>query len=128
MPKFYDPMTKPVPQDWLELDEGDRISQAEKYHKKNRIRLPNTQAHALFHVIVENQIAEDQEAVVRAMQRLSDQGLDRHESLHAVAWVLSQHIYEQMTAAEVDQSRTINAEYISAIERLNLKDWLASQD
>ena len=123
MPSYYDPNTGPVPKDWLLLDEADRIFQAEKYHKKRGIRLPNTKAHATFHVIVENQIAEGEVAVIRAMDRLIGQGLDRHDSIHAVCWVLSQHIYEQMNADTPDSREVVNSGYLAAVERLSADDW-----
>jgi hypothetical protein len=123
MPSFYDPNRSPDPQEWLRLDEQSRISQAEKYHKKGGIRLPNTRAHATFHVIVENQIAQSEEAVVRALERLKTQGLNRHDSIHAIAWVLSQHLYELMTEDNDDTKEVVNARYFAAVERLNAQDW-----
>ena len=52
MPNYYDPSKEPSPEEWLVLDESDRISQAEKYHKNNRISLPSTNAHAILHVAI----------------------------------------------------------------------------
>ena len=123
MPSYYDPNRSPDPQEWLRLDEQSRIAQAEKYHKKNRIRLPNTKAHATFHAIVENQIAEGEEAAVRALERMKTQGLSRHDSIHAIAWVLSQHLYELMTEDNEDAKEVVNARYFAAVERLNAQDW-----
>ena len=108
---------------WLLLDEQERILQAEKYHKKRGIRLPNTTAHAAFHVIVENQIAEGDDSVVRAMDRLKKQGLDRHDSIHAIAWVLSQHLFEQMKTESPGANDIVNVLYVAAVERLNAEDW-----
>jgi len=123
MPNYYDPNVSPDPDSWLLLDEQDRISQAEKYHKKRGIRLPNTKAHATFHAIIENQIAEGEDSVVRAMERLKKQGLDRHDSIHAIAWVLSQHIFEQMKAETPDDKDVMNARYVAAVEGLTADDW-----
>ena len=108
---------------WLLLDEQERILQAEKYHKKRGIRLPNTTAHAAFHVIVENQIAEGDDSVVRAMDRLKKQGLDGHDSIHAIAWVLSQHLFEQMKTESPGANDIVNVLYVAAVERLNAEDW-----
>lgn len=125
MPKYYDPDHAPDTIEWLQLDEGSRISQAEKYHKKNGIRLPNVTAHATCHVIVENQIAEGDEAVIRAMVRLERQGLTRHDCIHAVGWVLAQHVHEQMTTENPDIKSTVNARYHADVERLQADEWLA---
>ena len=95
MSNYYDPNLSPAPGAWLLLDEQDRISQAAKYHKKRGLRLPNANAnananaHATFHVMIENQIAEGEASVIRAMGRLNKQGLDRHDAIHAIGWVLS---------------------------------------
>lgn len=125
MPIYYDPHVCPVAEEWLLLDEQDRMSQAEKYHKKRGIRLPNAKVHATFHVIVENQIAEGLAPVVRAMDRLVRQGLDRHDAVHAIGWVLTQHLYEQMNAEKPDDKDVVNARYAAAVERLTAEDWLS---
>ena len=127
MSNYYDPTVSPDRDLWLLLDEQERILQAEKYHKKRGIRLPNTTAHAAFHVIVENQIAEGDDSVVRAMDRLKKQGLDRHDSIHAIAWILSQHLFEQMKTESPDTKDVVNARYIAAVERLNAEDWRNQQ-
>jgi hypothetical protein len=54
----YDPDHAPNPEEWLALDEQVRIRFAEEYHRAKRIKLPNVKAHAVFHAIIENQIAE----------------------------------------------------------------------
>lgn len=123
MPSYYDPNTSPDPEAWLLLDEQERISQAEKYHKKRGIRLPNAKAHATFHTIIENQIAEGEAFVIRAMDRLKNQGLDRHDSIHAIGWVMSQHIFEQMNTENPDDKDVLNARYVAAVERLTADDW-----
>ena len=123
MSNYYDPTVSPDRDLWLLLDEQERILQAEKYHKKRGIRLPNTTAHAAFHVIVENQIAEGDDSVVRAMDRLKKQGLDRHDSIHAIAWVLSQHLFEQMKTESPGANDIVNVLYVAAVERLNAEDW-----
>jgi hypothetical protein len=123
MPRFYDPNQSPDPEEWLQLDEQTRIAQAEKYHKKSGIRLPNAKAHATFHAIVENQIALNQAAVVRAVERLKRQKLTRHDSIHAIAWVLSQHLFDLMKVDNKDTKEDLNARYFAEVERLNAEDW-----
>jgi hypothetical protein len=54
----YDPDKAPDPKEWLALDEQERIRLAKNYHVARRIKLPNANAHAAFHAVVENQIAE----------------------------------------------------------------------
>ena len=103
------------------LDEPVRIRLVEEYHRAKRIKLPSISAHAVFHAIVENQIAENLEAVVRAMARLTGGGLSRHESIHAVASVLAEHIHE-ILSAQADEKHSA-AIYCAAVERLTAKGW-----
>jgi hypothetical protein len=86
-----------------------------------RIKLPNLKAHAVFHAIVENQIAGNLEPVVRAMGRLTEEGLSRHEAIHAIASVLAEHIQELFSATAEDKNS--HATYYAAIERLTARGW-----
>lgn len=117
----YDPDHAPNPEHWLALDEQVRIHLAEEYHRVKGIKLPNVKAHAVFHAIVENQIAENLESVVRAMARLTSEGLSRHESIHAIASVLAEHINE-LFKTKVDEKHSA-AIYSAAVERLTAKGW-----
>ena len=121
----YNPDQAPNPTEWLALDEQMRISSIESYHHAARIDLPNAIAHALFHTIVENQIAMLHSPVIRAMARLAKQGLSRHDCLHAVASVLAQHIYDAWNANASDASTPFAAHCDAAIERLDAATWLS---
>ena len=63
--KHYDPEKQPIPAEWLALDEGDRLRLVELYHRVSRIRLPNLRLHAAIHAVVENQLALDEQPIVR---------------------------------------------------------------
>jgi DNA polymerase III alpha subunit len=120
----YDPDHAPNPEQWLALDEQERIHLVKKYHRAKRIKLPSVEAHAIFHVIVENQIAENLDPVIRAMVRLKAEGLSRHNSIHAIAWVIVEHTYN-LSSALVDEKHS-SAIYLEAVERLTAKSWLDS--
>ena len=121
----YDPETQPNAEAWLELDEQDRITLAERYHRRAKIDLPNVKAHAVFHAIVENQVALGLECVVRAVPRLVKQGLSRHDAIHAIASVLADHLYEQANSKTEDTAEVVQARYDSAVERLTANEWHA---
>ena len=53
----YDPLEAPDPEEWLELDEQERIDLVREYHRRAGIHLPNEKLHATLHAIVEAQIA-----------------------------------------------------------------------
>jgi hypothetical protein len=121
----YDPLKAPDPEEWLALDEQERIALAQDYHRRERIRVPNAAAHAMAHAIVENQIAlGDETPVRRTAQRLMDEGLDRHEAIHAIGMVLFEFIYDLLRAPE--SGGNPNPPYFAAIERLTAEDWRRS--
>ena len=121
--KNYDPEAAPDPAEWLQLDEQIRIDLVERHHRATRIKLPNLTLHTLFHVIVENQIAEGLEPVLRAMKRLANEGLSRHDALHAVASVVTDHLYEAMHTKDAAFAKAAQARYNAAIEWLTVKEW-----
>ncbi|MCL2297918.1 MAG: hypothetical protein FWC38_03795 [Proteobacteria bacterium] len=117
----YDPDKAPDPEQWLALDEQTRITLAKKYHRAQRIKLPSVEVHAMFHSLVESQIAENLGPVVRAMDRLAAEGLSRHESIHAIGSVLLGHIHNLLNAS--DDEKPSAAAYAEAVERLTVKSW-----
>ncbi len=119
----YDPEVPPNPAEWLALDEQLRIQLAEVYHRKAREKVPNVKAHAAFHAIVENQIAEGLESVARAMARLMKQGLTRHDALHAIGSCVADHFFEAMNSKDEDFSSTAQSRYNAAVERLTAEEW-----
>ena len=119
----YNPGCAPEPESWLELDEQERIAVVETYHRGARIKLPNVTAHAALHVIVENQIALNVEPVVRAMHRLRNEGLTRHEAIHAIGSVVAEHLFDILKTDQNDDAATSQARYYAAVERLTAASW-----
>lgn len=124
----YDPEKTPNPSDWLAQDEQIRIDLAFAYHKAAKLKAPNPQAHAVIHTIIENQIAEGIEAVVRALERLQRQGLTRHDAVHAIGSVLTEQLFDQSKQQADDDAAMFNARYNAAVERLCAKQWLKGYD
>jgi len=64
----YNPDVAPNAEQWLDTEAFDRLMVLERYHRDARIDLPKSarRLHATFHVIVENQLAMNDEPVVRA--------------------------------------------------------------
>ena len=122
----YDPLEAPDPEEWLELDEQERIDLVREYHRRAGIYLPNEKLHATLHAIVEAQIALKEETPVgRIAQRLIGEGLDRHDAIHAIGMVLAEHIYDVLRTTKSDKGP--NAPYYAALERLTAEDWRRSQ-
>ncbi len=117
----YDPEHAPLPWDWLALDEQERIRQAEAFHVQVGIALPKLKAHAMFHSVVEKQIAENLAPVVRAMTRLSGEGLSRHEALHAIAFALAGHLNALFKAQGAAADSQLA--YAEALDKLTARNW-----
>ena len=122
----YDPLEAPNPEEWLGLDEQERVDLVRDCHRRAGIQLPNEKLHATLHAIVEAQIALGEETPAgRIAQRLISEGLDRHEAIHAIGMVLAEHIYDVLRTTKSDKGP--NAPYYAALERLTAEDWRRSQ-
>ena len=54
----------------------------------------NPRLHLIFHEIIANQLwADDPPEVWQAARRLREDGMDRHDVLHALAAVMAEHVY-----------------------------------
>lgn len=126
---LYDPMKGPSPDEWLAIDENERIGQVLLYHEDADIEFPPATSdvgHATCHVIVENQLSMGVEAVCRAIERLLTGGLDRHEAIHAISGVLLAQLWHVSRGDNLNQ-----ADYDSALENLTAESWreaVESQD
>jgi hypothetical protein len=92
----YDPAKAPDPRAWLEMDEQERMAAVREHHERSGARAPSLQGHVIVHTIVESQLADGHAAALRAVRRLVEGGLDRHEAVHAVGSVLSRHLFQTM--------------------------------
>jgi hypothetical protein len=118
----YDPHEDIDSDAWLALDESEREQLVVRYHRRQRIRLPNETVHALVHVMVENQVALGDSFPVReVLLRLMSEGLDRHEAVHAIGSVLSSTLFTAMR--EKDADRDLNSDYIEKLKSLSAESW-----
>jgi hypothetical protein len=122
--KRYDPLKPPDPEAWLALDELERVNLVRQYHVRARVKLPNDKVHAVIHATIETQAAMGDELPVRkTLARLIEEGLDRHDAIHAVGSVLAHHLFELMHSEDTPEDP--NPAYYAALEKLNAEDWLA---
>ena len=115
----YNPAICPPADIWLEEDEDHRINMVVDFHSAQGIELPDEMLHALIHVIVENQIALGINSVLEAETRLQRQGLDRHETVHAIGAVLSGQLHGALTKS----TEFNDAKYKSRLNKLTAKRW-----
>jgi len=118
----YDAQKAPDPEEWLELDESQRLDAVMAYHRRNRLSVgQSARMHAATHVIVENQVAMGDMTVVPAtLERLMQEGLDRHDAVHAIGSVFIQIFYDEATG---NKHPDINAEYGRQVAMLTAESW-----
>lgn len=119
--KSYDPNEAPDPEAWLDLDEQERGDLVADYHRAAGIELANVTLHAAFHAIVENQLAMNTEVPVATLQRLQEEGLDRHDSVHAIGAVLAEHSHKLMSGQIKGDDP--NVAYHEALRKLTADSW-----
>jgi len=121
----YDPMRQLDIQRWLAHSEAERIEAVLTYHRKHRFIAPNLTAHATFHVVVENQVAlEDETPVQATLTRLIGEGLDRHDAVHAIGSALAFQVYDILKTP--DRQADPNEEYYARLRELTAASWRAS--
>jgi hypothetical protein len=118
----YDPETASDPDEWLALEETQRLDLVSAYHRRMRVKVPSVDLHAAVHVIVESQLAEGFDLATDALDRLRAEGLDRHEAIHAIGSVLIGHVQSLMQegASPPDQ----NGPYAIALRTLTARSWI----
>ncbi|MCZ7664791.1 MAG: DUF6398 domain-containing protein [Thermoleophilia bacterium] len=102
--EVYDAHRAPDPDPWLELDEDERIALVLEHHRQAGEQAPNMELHAMIHAVVETQVAlGDEEPTAATLIRLQEEGLDRHDALHAIGSVLAHQMHRAVTErGEVD--------------------------
>lgn len=96
----YDPELGPDPQRWLALGEADRIALVLLAHEGiDTGEAPR--AHAAMHAVIETQLAlGDPPGARQGYARLRAEGLTRHDTIHALAAVLSEHLFRALSKHE----------------------------
>jgi hypothetical protein len=122
----YDALKAPDPEDWLDLDEQERIDQVIEYHRRRRLPVgENARVHAAAHAIVETQVAMGDATVVPAtLDRLMREGLDRHDAIHAIGSVLVGIFFD--VAKDPSKQIDINAAYGRELGELTAASWRAT--
>ena len=117
----YDPMWDLVPETWLALDESERLALVREYHEDIAAEAPGAIVHAVFHVIVENQLASGEATVRTTLSRLIGEGLDRHDAIHAIGSVLAEHTYDLLRNGPLEEN--VKDAYFAGLEHLTADRW-----
>ena len=118
----YNPSMTPNPRDWLSMDEAERVELISQYHEEKGEYGESLAAHAAIHCAVETQIAMKTSEVCNALGRLLDQGLHRHDAIHAIGSILAEHMNDLLSGKEEDTDDP-NEKYYDRLSRFNASDW-----
>ncbi len=127
MSRKYDAAKAPEPSWWLEFDDSEQRLLVEDYHHRARTHAApeNPTDHAIIHVIVENQIADHEPpGAAAAVDRLTAEGLTRHEAIHAVGGVVSGVLFGAMK----EQTPFDLERYAQSLAALEAEAWLATAE
>ena len=119
----YNPTKTPDAAEWLGMGELERIALVEEHHRRNRVSMPSVRAHAAFHAIVENQIALGGTVVVETLARLREEGLGRHDAVHAIGSVLARLVHGVLTGTGQCMDAQVNEEYHDRLRVLTAQSW-----
>ena len=122
----YDPDKPPNASQWLAQDEGVRLMLVTNYHQGMDLPESRLRLHAAIHVVVENQIALGEEAVIDAMTRLQAEGLSRHDAVHAIGMVVSEHLFE-ILRTDSDDTVKKTTPYLDRLKQLTADAWRKSK-
>jgi Domain of unknown function (DUF1841) len=118
----YQANDQPHSATWLELDETERIDAVMDYHRRAKVVPENLKLHAMTHVVVENQVALGEATTVPAtLNRLMNEGLDRHEAIHAIGNILMRIMLDAVR--NDDGGGDINAKYSRELATLTAVGW-----
>ncbi|HYU15681.1 MAG TPA: DUF1841 family protein [Candidatus Acidoferrum sp.] len=121
----YGASPPPDPEEWLAADDQEKEQAVEDYHRGLREHpdIPDPRAHAMMHVVVENQIASGHPSeAAEALARLLAAGLTRHEAIHAIGSVVA----EQMWTVKKEKRAFDREATARALARLRPADWMHS--
>ncbi|MBU2602469.1 MAG: hypothetical protein KKA32_09915 [Actinobacteria bacterium] len=121
--EVYDADRAPDPDLWLELEEDERIGLVLEHHQQADEKAPNMELHAMIHAVVETQVAMgDDEPAAATLIRLQEEGLGRHDALHAIGSVLAHQMHRAIT--EREEADNPQEAFRRDLEALTATGWL----
>lgn len=123
----YNPLIEPNKDEWLKSSEYDRIDAVREFHENSDDEFEADGAlsiHSTLHVIVENQLAMEVELIPETIEKLTRQGLDRHEAIHAIGAIISEDLFYIMRGEKTEFSPK---QYRRKLEKITAKRWRKGQ-
>lgn len=117
----YNPHQAPDPEEWLAMDETERLDLVVAFHRNTGFEMESLTAHSNIHVVVENQLAEKIPEVLAAYRKLRQKKVDRHSAIHAIGAVVSELIFN--AGKGIDMGSDPNAYYHRLLKKIKPSDW-----
>jgi hypothetical protein len=117
----YGPDESPNAREWLSLDEMERLRLVIAYHEREKIHVANARLHAAIHTVVETQVAIGEQVVIDTMDRLRQDGLSRHDAIHAVGSVLVERVLAALKQKTTPAS--LAGAYLEDLKGLTAEAW-----
>ena len=119
----YNPIKPPDPAAWRDLDAQERLILIEDFHRRAGDEAQSPQLHAVVHATVEDQVAAGEAIVCNTLTRLLNGGLDRHEAIHAIGSIMTNHLYAALKSKA--EPGNLHDAYLAEVETLTADRWRA---
>ncbi len=130
--EVYDPLQPPDPKQWLALTESERLGLVQTSHTEIFQKLADDDPdeafsrntlHATIHVIVETQLAQLIEPVGQTLTRLMNEGLNRHDAVHAIGGELAGYLFDALRGGTEAAPEKLPAPYYDRLGKLTAATW-----
>lgn len=130
--EVYDPSRPPDPTQWLALTESERLELVQNSHADASQELENhdsgealsrNRLHATIHVVVETQLAERLNPVCQTLTRLMNEGLDRHDAIHAIGGELAGYLFDALRGGTGAAAEKFTDLYYDRLRKLTAAAW-----
>lgn len=130
--EVYDPSQPPDPRQWLALTESERVELVQEFHADALQELEDydrdevisrNALHATIHVVVETQLAQHIDPVYQTLTRLMNEGLGRHEAIHAIGGELAGYLFDALRGGTEAAPDKFTDLYYDRLRKLTAAAW-----
>ena len=130
--EVYDPSRPPDPEQWLALTESERLELVQEFHADASQELEDhdpdealshNTLHATIHVVVETQLAQRVDPVCQTLTRLMNEGLGRHDAIHAIGGELAGYLFDALRGGTEAAPEKFTDLYYDRLRKLTAAAW-----
>ena len=130
--EVYDPSRPPDPEQWLALTESERLELVQEFHADASQELEDhdpeealsrNTLHAIIHVVVETQLAQRIDPVRQTLTRLMNEGLGRHDAIHAIGGELAGYLFDALRGGTEATAEKFADLYYEPLRKLTPIAW-----